>query len=124
MITFKSKPEIKKQCLIKLWSSTTKLPQTYNPQGDINKFITKKKNLNLLLPKLKIDILCQRKRVNTLKVQLIFPSKPNFCIFFVPTTKFGKNQYLQHLNFENCEINSIKSKSSRTFQQHKERPNF
>jgi hypothetical protein len=26
--------------LIKLWSSTTRLPQTYNPQGDINKFIT------------------------------------------------------------------------------------
>ncbi len=57
--------------------------------------------------------------VNTLEAQLIFPSKPNFCNFFeFPTTKFTKKTYLQHLNFEICEINYIKFDSPMGFQQH------
>jgi hypothetical protein len=60
--------------------------------------------------------------VNTLRAQLIFPSKPNFCnLFEFPVTKsIFKNQYLPHLSFENCEINSIKSDLLITFQQHQE----
>jgi hypothetical protein len=33
-----------------------------------------------------------------------------------------KNQYLPYLSSENCEINSVKSDSSRAFQQHQESP--
>jgi hypothetical protein len=59
--------------------------------------------------------------VNTLKAQLIFPSKLNFCkLFEFLTTKSFKNQYLPQLSSENCEVNSIKFDSSSAFQQHQE----
>ncbi len=60
--------------------------------------------------------------MNTWKAQLIFPSEPNFCNLFEFLTKklHSKNQYFSHLNFENCEINSIKFDSSRVFHQHQE----
>jgi hypothetical protein len=35
-----------------------------------------------------------------------------------------KNQYLSHLSFENCEINTIKSESSKAFQYQQECPQF
>ncbi len=54
-----------------------------------------------------------------MKVQLIFPSKPNFCnCFEFPTTKPTQKEHLPHLIFEICEINSIKSNSLKVFQQH------
>jgi len=61
--------------------------------------------------------------VNTLRAQLIFPSKPSFFWQFVK--KFQqqnslKNQYLPQLSSENSEINSIKSDSPKAFQQHQE----
>jgi hypothetical protein len=53
-----------------------------------------------------------------LKAQLIFPSKPNFFnLFQFSVTRSIQNQYLLHLNFEICGINSIKSNSPRVFQQ-------
>jgi hypothetical protein len=56
--------------------------------------------------------------VNTLRAQLIFPSKLNFCnLFKFSATKGTKNQYLPHLSFE---TNFIKSESLRAFQQHEE----
>jgi hypothetical protein len=61
-------------------------------------------------------------RTNTLRAQLIFPSKPNFfaiCLNFQQQNSL-KNQSLPHLSSENCEINSIKSDSPRAFQQHQE----
>jgi hypothetical protein len=63
--------------------------------------------------------------VKTVRAQLIFPSKPNFCNFFeFPEQNPLKNQYLPHLNFENCQINSIKSNSPMAFQQCQEHPKF
>ncbi len=59
---------------------------------------------------------------NTLKVQLIFPSKPNFCNFFeFPTTKSNKKKIL-HFSFKNCELHSIRYYSLRAFQHHQECP--
>jgi hypothetical protein len=61
--------------------------------------------------------------VNTLRAQLIFPSKPslNFaiCLNFQQQNSL-KNQYLPQLSSENCEINSIKSDLPKAFQQHQE----
>ncbi len=48
--------------------------------------------------------------VNTLRAQLIFPYKPNFCNFLnFQQQNSLKNQYLPHLGSETCEINSVKS---------------
>ncbi len=56
--------------------------------------------------------------MNTLRAQLMFPSKLNFCkLFKFSATKGTKNQYLPYLSFE---INFIKSESLRAFQQHQE----
>jgi len=62
--------------------------------------------------------------VNTLRAQLIFPSKPNFTnwVEFSTTTDPLKNQYLLQLSSENCEMNSVKSDSLRAFQKHQELP--
>jgi hypothetical protein len=61
--------------------------------------------------------------VNTLRAQLIFPSEPNFCnLFDFSEQNSPKNQYLSYLSSEICEINSIKSNSSRAFQQQQECP--
>jgi len=56
--------------------------------------------------------------VDTLKAQLLFPSKPIFFAIFLNFQQYNslKNQYLSHLSSENCEINSIKSDSPRGFQ--------
>jgi hypothetical protein len=57
--------------------------------------------------------------VNTLRAQLIFPSKPKLCnLFKLWATK--SIQYLPHLRCEECEINS--SNSPKAFQQHQECP--
>jgi hypothetical protein len=59
--------------------------------------------------------------VNTLKAQLIFPSKLNFCNFFeILTTKSFKNQYIPQFSYENCDMNSIKFDLSNAFQRHQE----
>jgi hypothetical protein len=59
--------------------------------------------------------------VNTLRAQLNFPSKLNFCkLFEFLTTKSFKIQYLPQLSSENCEVNFIKFDSSSAFQQHQE----
>jgi hypothetical protein len=57
--------------------------------------------------------------VNTLKAQLLFPFKPIFLQIFLNFQQQNplKNQYLPHLNSENCEINSAKSDLPRAFQQ-------
>jgi hypothetical protein len=61
--------------------------------------------------------------LNMLRAQMIFPPKPNFRnLFEFSATKFTQNQYLPHLRFENCEINSVKSHSLKAFQQHEECP--
>jgi hypothetical protein len=60
--------------------------------------------------------------VNTLRAQLIFPSKPSFfaiCLNFQQQNSL-KNQYLPQLSSENCEINSIKFDSPKAFQKHQE----
>jgi hypothetical protein len=54
--------------------------------------------------------------MNTLRAQLIFPSKPSF-----QQQNPVKNQYLPHLISESCEINSIKSYLL-AFQQQQEVP--
>jgi len=59
--------------------------------------------------------------VNTLKVQLIFPFKPNFCnLLNFQWQNPLKNPYLPHLTSEHCEINSIKSNLPKAFQWHQE----
>jgi hypothetical protein len=46
--------------------------------------------------------------VNTLKAQLILPSKPIFCnLFEFSPTKSTQNQYFSHLSSKNCEIKSL-----------------
>ncbi len=62
--------------------------------------------------------------VNTLRAQLIFPSKPNFFTIYLnfQQQKSLQNQYLLHLSSQDCEINSIKSDPSRAFQQDQEYP--
>jgi hypothetical protein len=60
--------------------------------------------------------------VNTLRAQLIFPSKHSFfaiCLNFQQQNSL-KNQCLPQLSSENCEINSIKSDLPKAFQQHQE----
>jgi hypothetical protein len=54
-----------------------------------------------------------------------FLSNPIFaiCLNFQQQNPL-KNQYLSHLSFENCEINSIKSESSKAFQYQQECPQF
>jgi hypothetical protein len=63
--------------------------------------------------------------VHTLKAQMIFPSKPNFCNFceFWQQNPL-KNQCLPHVRSKNCEINSMKSELSKAFPQHQEHPKF
>ncbi len=47
--------------------------------------------------------------VNTLKVQLNFLSKLNFCnLFEFIATKSIENQHFPHLSSKNCEINLIR----------------
>jgi len=60
--------------------------------------------------------------VNTLRAQLIFPSKPSFFAIYLNFQQQNslKNQYLPQLSSENCEINSIKSDSPKAFQKHQE----
>jgi len=59
---------------------------------------------------------------NTLRAQLIFPSKPNFCnLFEFPATKSTQTSISSHLSSENCKINSVKSDWWRAFQQHQRR---
>ncbi len=61
--------------------------------------------------------------VNTLRAQLILPSKPIFCnLFEFLTTKSTQKSISFTLYLENCEINSIKSNSPRAFRQHQECP--
>jgi hypothetical protein len=56
------------------------------------------------------------RNVNTLRVQLIFPSKPNISnLFEFPTTKSTQKS---NIGFKNDEINYIKSNSSNVFQEH------
>jgi hypothetical protein len=60
--------------------------------------------------------------VNTLRVQLIFLSEPNFCYLFefLVTKSIQKSISSTHLSSENSEINSIKFDSPWAFQQHQE----
>jgi hypothetical protein len=63
--------------------------------------------------------------VNTLKAQLILPSKPNFCnLFEFPTTKSIQKSISFTPYLENCEINSIKSDSPKAFDNTKNGPKF
>jgi hypothetical protein len=50
-------------------------------------------------------LLPQLPSVNTLRAQLIFLFKPNFCnLFKFSGTKFTQKQNLSHFSFENCKI--------------------
>jgi hypothetical protein len=58
--------------------------------------------------------------VNTLKVQLDFPSKLNFCkLFEFLATKSTQKLIFSTPSFENCEINFIKSDLLWAIQQHR-----
>ncbi len=53
--------------------------------------------------------------------QLIFPSKLNLVfwnLFEFSAGEITQNQYLPHFESKSCQINSIKSCSSKSFQQH------
>ncbi len=54
--------------------------------------------------------------VNTLRAQLIFPSKPNFCNFvWISSNKIhSKSQYLPQLSSEICDINFEHSKDTKS----------
>jgi len=60
--------------------------------------------------------------VNTLRAQLIFPSKPNFWEFFgISSNKIHSKINIFHTSgSENCEIKLIKSDLTRAFQQHQQ----
>jgi len=62
--------------------------------------------------------------VNTLRAQLSFPFQTQFLQIHLNFQQQNplKNQYFSHLSSEKYEINSIKSDSQRTFQQHQEHP--
>jgi hypothetical protein len=59
------------------------------------------------------------------RLNWFFLSNPIFaiCLNFQQQNPL-KNQNLSHLSFENCEINSIKSESSKAFQYQQEYPQF
>jgi len=63
--------------------------------------------------------------VNTLRAQLIFPSKTNFCnLFEFPITNSTQKSISSTPSLWNCEINFIKFDSPKAFQQHQECPQF
>ncbi len=93
---------------------TTSVAYVVGPS--VNTFSVKKHMCTIL--ELKIS-----KFSNVNELNWFFLPNPIFaiCLNFLQHNPL-KNQYLPHLSSENCEINSIKSDSSKAFQEHQENP--